>query len=96
MSEDLTKRGKALEDQYFAQEEKKNTAHLATLASNKLSPVTGKLLSQKVINGVTVDICEESGGVWLDKGELEILMKSHKDEKDFFTKFVEGLFLSSK
>lgn len=31
---------------------------------------------QKTVHGVTYDVCPKSGGVWLDKGELENLIEN--------------------
>ena len=38
------------------------------------SPISNQPMTQRVIDGVEVDICPTSGGVWLDKGELEKLL----------------------
>jgi hypothetical protein len=39
-----------------------------------VSPIDGSPMRQIVRNGVELDICPTSGGVWLDKGELEKLL----------------------
>ena len=86
MSDSFNERKKAMEDEYF---HKQNQEALKRLAARKVehneapvrkSPITGEPLIQKTIAGVVVDICEKSGGVWLDAGELEqILENSQKD-----------------
>ena len=83
MSNPLDKMRKAKEESYF---DKKNKEALARLTKNKeankprLSPVTGKEMEQSVLNGVVIDKCAESGGIWLDAGELEQLIEA--SEKD--------------
>ncbi len=39
-----------------------------------MSPVTGEPMKQIVRNGIEIDVCPTTGGVWLDKGELEKLL----------------------
>lgn len=39
-----------------------------------LSPVSGEPMKQIVRNGIEIDVCPTSGGVSLDKGELEKLI----------------------
>ena len=40
----------------------------------KLCPIDGTPLVEMVKNGVTIDVCPECKGVWLDRGELEKLI----------------------
>jgi uncharacterized protein len=40
----------------------------------KLCPVDGTPLTEMIKNGVTIDVCPECKGVWLDRGELEKLI----------------------
>lgn len=49
-------------------------------------PKCGMQLKDSLLNGVLIDRCDDCGGIWLDKGELDKLRKS--SEKNFF----EGLF----
>ena len=76
---------KAKEDSYF---DKKNKEALERLAKKqeqdkpRLSPITGKVMEQVVISGVVVDRCAESGGVWLDAGELEQILDASSEEKN--------------
>lgn len=39
-----------------------------------VSPIDGSPMQQIVRNGIEIDRCPTSGGVWLDKGELEKLL----------------------
>ena len=77
---------RAKEESYF---DKKNREALERLASKKEnerpSPITGEPMVQEVLNGVVIDRCPTSGGVWLDAGELEELLEiasSEKEDKD--------------
>lgn len=87
----------AKEGIYF---EKKNNEALERLKKKqqniskpRLSPVTGKELVQEVILGVVVDRCQESGGVWLDAGELEQIIDAAKeaDSYSYFENFFSML-----
>jgi uncharacterized protein len=40
----------------------------------KCCPMDGVPLTEMVKNGVTIDVCPECKGVWLDRGELEKLV----------------------
>jgi uncharacterized protein len=44
------------------------------------SPIDGSPMRKVVRYGVEVDICNASGGVWLDKGELEKLASLIKED----------------
>ena len=39
------------------------------------SPIDGSPMRKVVKHGVEIDICPTSGGIWLDKGELEKIMQ---------------------
>ncbi|MCC6220794.1 MAG: zf-TFIIB domain-containing protein [Deltaproteobacteria bacterium] len=73
---------RAKEDSYF---EKKNKEALNRLSNkqqqSRLSPITGKPMEQVVIHGVVIDRCQDTGGIWLDAGELEQLVEASKNEK---------------
>ena len=76
---------KAKEDSYF---EKRNREALERISSAKkiakplLSPVTGEPMEQVVIDGVVVNRCKSSGGIWLEPAELEQLVETHKHHSD--------------
>jgi uncharacterized protein len=38
------------------------------------SPIDGSPMRQIVRNGIEIDVCPTTGGIWLDKGELEKLL----------------------
>jgi len=80
MSNSWDDRRRALEEEYI---ERQNKAALESLArksesplteSPLISPISGKPMTREQILGVTIDRCTESGGIWLDKGELEALL----------------------
>ncbi len=43
------------------------------------SPIDGSPMKQVTRYGIEIDICPATGGVWLDKGELEKLMAVIRD-----------------
>ena len=44
------------------------------------SPIDGSPMRQINRFGIEIDVCPTSGGIWLDKGELEKLMQFIKDD----------------
>ena len=76
---------RAKEDQYFHEQNKKALERLQAKKDSqevaKLSPVSGKPMRQETLYGVTVDICDQSGGYWFDKGEIEIFLKNAMEEE---------------
>lgn len=73
---------KAKEDSYFAKKEQEALERLALKKQAKqlLSPVTSEPMEHVTVHGVNLDRCPTSGGVWLDAGELEHLMKIAHDQ----------------
>ena len=45
-----------------------------------ISPIDGSPMRQINRFGIELDVCPTSGGVWLDKGELEKIMAILKEE----------------
>ena len=45
-----------------------------------ISPIDGSPMKQIHRFGIEIDVCPTSGGIWLDKGELEKLMAILKEE----------------
>lgn len=45
-----------------------------------VSPIDGSTMRQIRRYGIELDVCPASGGVWLDKGELEKLINLVSDE----------------
>lgn len=45
-----------------------------------MSPIDGSPMKQISRYGIEIDVCPTTGGIWLDKGELEKLMALLKEE----------------
>lgn len=45
-----------------------------------ISPIDGSPMRQIHRYGIEIDVCPTSGGIWLDRGELEKLMAIIKDD----------------
>ena len=45
-----------------------------------MSPIDGSPMKQVHRYGIEIDVCPTSGGIWLDKGELEKLMALLREE----------------
>ncbi|MDQ1558842.1 MAG: uncharacterized protein QOD32_1902 [Pyrinomonadaceae bacterium] len=83
MSEIFDERRKALEDEYFRRKERetldKLRQELAAEAAargqveGRQCPLGHGKLTEETKGTVVIDHCEQCGGVWLDKGELEEL-----------------------
>jgi hypothetical protein len=90
-------RRKAAEEAFF---EKQNAEAMKRLGARdggdkpRLSPITGKPMEQITIQGIVVDRCVDSGGIWLDNGELDQIMESAKQSESgsgWFAGFVKSL-----
>ena len=90
-------RKKAKEEEYFEQQQKQLFARLKQKKERAPlnSPVCGKPMSVEEHLGVSIERCPESGGVWLDKGELEKLLQQAPEEErsnqSVFSRFFFGL-----
>lgn len=81
MSDSWGDRRRVLEDEFIGRQNKEALEKLAHLEKKPtVSPVTGQPMVRAEVLGITVDRCPESGGVWLDKGELEELLNRAKHE----------------
>ena len=99
MSDSWDDRRKAQEEGYFDKMNQQALERIKKRASEESgkkrpSPITGKPMEQVTVMGVVVDRCVDSGGIWLDAGELEEIL-NHTNEKDkalglaqFFKKLV--------
>jgi len=47
-----------------------------------ISPIDGSPMRQIKRHGIEIDVCPTTGGVWLDRGELEKLMMMIKEEAE--------------
>ena len=82
-------RGQALEDGYFRQKDNELIAKMRSKISAESGTntyncpkCTGKLLTGNFEN-VQIDICESCGGVWLDAGELEQIVRKNENSGFF-------------
>lgn len=62
---------------------KSDTPHGAVKAEidfgvERKSPVTGKIMLKIDVDGVVLDRCDESGGIWFDANELEEIIQKAK------------------
>jgi Zn-finger nucleic acid-binding protein len=94
---------KAKENQFFEAQEKEALARLkARNEAVRKSPIDGQPMEQITMMGVVIDRCKTSGGVWLDNGELEQLLKaasangSQEESSGWMKKFIDGLYSKSK
>lgn len=87
---------RAKEDMYFAEENKRALERLKERGDQnkkRLSPITGEPMEQVNYQGVIIDRCPTSGGIWLDKGELEELIKgAEKQGKEGSKGYLSSLF----
>lgn len=79
----LDKRRRALEESYF---EKRNKEALENLAkalhkNEKICPLTGEKLDQRVLHGVIVYGCPEGKGMWIEGDQLEKLFNEIESEE---------------
>jgi len=82
------------EEEYFARLNAEALQRLQQRTDHRSSPVTGKPMVQKTVMGVVVDECPTTGGVWLDKGELEQIVEAARKAEGQFTieSFIAKLF----
>jgi len=89
-------RKKALENQYFYNEEKEKIEKMRTEAREKVireycrnrCPKCGEAIKALTFRGVPLDKCQGCGGVWLGPRDLQIL--SEKDHRTWFDKWFKG------
>jgi Zn-finger nucleic acid-binding protein len=93
MSDSWDDRRKAQEDGYFENLNKQALARLALKKEQpaRSSPATGKPMEHITIMGVVADRCLESGGIWLDAGELEQILHAAKGSSASLQDFVGTL-----
>jgi hypothetical protein len=99
MSDAWDEMKRAKEDQYF---DKLNQEALGRIKKRspdetkpRISPINGKPMKQEALMGVIVDRCVDTGGIFLDAGELEQILKNVKKEDslkgDWITSFFSRL-----
>lgn len=83
------------EDAYFAEQEKITLGLLKKEREARqdddrhcLRPAcNGQLMERVQVDSVEIDRCPTCGGIWLDSGELELLMKRAKGSKNGLMRF---------
>jgi len=79
LGDKLSKREKAEEDRYFAEQEAAKLAKLKAEAEREAAvgrcPRDGAALDTQDHHGISTEVCPTCRGVWLDKGELEAIEK---------------------
>ena len=101
MSDGMDDRRRALEEEYFNRKNqeaieklrekmKVSAAAKAAGTSSMLCPRCDGSLRENKFEEVMIDTCDNCGGVWLDSGELEQLLK--RDSNSWFSRlwFSEG------
>ena len=93
MSDTWDERRRAQEDGYFANLNKQALSRLAEKQGPpaRKSPVTGKPMEQIAVMGIGIDRCVDSGGVWLDAGELTHILEAAKDSTASLGDFVAAM-----
>ena len=98
MNDSFKKRGKAQEESFFEKQNRLALERMKQQSEDKPrpSPITGEPMDRITIMGVVVDKCPSSGGIWLDDGELEEILRISKEEdsnggSSWLEKFVGSL-----
>lgn len=83
LGEKLREKGKAAEDLYIAEQERKRKERLKEAAlvpgGNGTCPRDGAKLAPHNAKGITIDVCPTCQGIWLDKGEVDIVLKQENE-----------------
>lgn len=92
MSDSWDERRLAQEDGYFDNLNKQALARLAEKKGQpaRPSPATGKPMEVVTVMGVVLDRCVDSGGLWLDAGELEQLVEASKNSSASLNDFIKS------
>lgn len=86
MTKDAWKeRETAAEDKFFQEQERQALERLKARKVLK-SPISGEPMEQIALFGVNIDRCKQSGGIWLDSGELEQLLAASAAATDSTSK----------
>ena len=98
MSDAWDDKRRAQEEQFFQRQNEAALKRLKDRSNDKprLSPITGKPMQQVTLMGVNLDKCPDSGGIWLDAGELEELLKNSKESAEKSGGFFDGLLKGLK
>lgn len=79
MSDSWNEMRLAKEGQYFEKQNNKALENLRrTSPRERLSPITGKPMRTVLLEGMLLDVCEDTGGLWIDKDELLAVLQHIK------------------
>lgn len=78
MGDKLRDKGKASEDLFIAEQERRALERARADAVRPECPRDGTKLTLTDADGVSIDVCPTCSGVWLDKGELELLLQKEE------------------
>lgn len=93
LGDKLREKGKATEDLFIAEQERKRREQAkekaAAAAAHGTCPRDGSILSPRVEHGVNIEACPQCKGIWLDAGELEAILK--QEDEALVTRWVRSL-----
>ncbi len=96
MSDAWDDKRKAQEEEFFDKANKQALERIRKQRNEaRLSPITGKPMEQMTVMGVVIDRCQDSGGIWLDAGELDQLIKASQGQasgEGWMSQFLGQLF----
>ena len=86
MTDVFDERRKALEEEYFRRKDKESLARLREALRDEAKargesvatmpcPRCDGMLHEEIFDDVSIDRCDTCHGVWLDAGELELIIK---------------------
>jgi Zn-finger nucleic acid-binding protein len=93
MSDSWDERRRAQEEGYFENLNKQALTRLASKTEHPAhkSPVTGKPMEQVAVMGGVINRCVDSGGIWLDAGELSHILEAAKESNSSLKDFIGAL-----
>jgi len=98
MSDAWKDRERAKEEEFFERQNKealKKISHIHDDSKERLSPLTGKPMKKTSVKGVSVYTCPEVGGVWIEHGGFEQLMRATmkgSEGSDWLFQFLTEVF----
>ena len=96
MSNSWNEREKAFEEGYFKQKDNEliakmraNLAVTATTAKTLDCPKCDGKLKTSDFETVQIDVCEQCSGVWLDAGEMQLIMSKDNAQDSWFKRLFD-------
>ena len=99
LGDKLRQKQQAEENRYFAEEDRRKLEKLRSQSEAEgvrlgACPRDGSPLTQREHHGVAVDDCPRCGGLWLDKGELEILLE--REDEGWASRWLRSILKPSE